>query len=227
MATYKCLADLQGKTLRYADTVILKDIKYSVKSQFLQEKNYADNSEIFQVLSIPSKEELAKKAYGYEQKGGDWPECEKDDYAALTRLVIELYKIIEGKTSTTFKEEQWYKITTPGKTGISPEQVKELIVKYEGKIDPAYHYDSPLGIYYWKKGQIVDVGTIVPKDAIEVSPTTEITIIKQKEKHENQFQRKKACIERGTRPEGSTVCGRRSKASIAVGHLGYRKVTGI
>ena len=227
MATYKCLADLQGKTLRYADTVILKDIKYSVKSQFLQEENCVDNSKIFKVLSIPSKEKFAKKAYGYEQKGGDWPECETDDYEALTRCVIELYKIIEGKTSTTSKKEQWYKITTPGKTGISPEQVKELIVKYEGKINPNYDYTSKLGIYYWKKGQIVDIDTIVPKDAIELSPTTEITTIKQKEKHENQFQRKKARIERRTRPEGSTVCGRRSKASVAVGHLGYRKVTGI
>jgi hypothetical protein len=68
-------------------------------------------------------------------------------------------------------------------------------------------------------------------DAIEVSPTTEttteITTTKKEEKYETQFQRKKARIKRGTRPEGNSVCGRRSKASVAVGYLGYRKVTGI
>ena len=224
MATYRCLADLQGKTLEYEDTVILNDIEYTVQKSFLA--NYGDdNGKIFQNLKI-SKSDIAKQAYGYSSRGGDWPECKKDDYPALTRLVVELYRIIEA-TSTTSEKEQWYKITTPGKTGISPEQVRELIVKYGGRINPDYNYKSEIEIYYWKKGELVDVVTTLSKCAIEVSPTTEITTIKQKEKHETQFQRKKARIERGTRPEGSTICGRRSKASVAVGHLSYRKVTGI
>ena len=229
MATYKCLADLQGKTLKYDDIVILKNIEYRVQSRFLQEP-YCNNEAIFNVLSISSKEDFASNAYGYECSGGSWPECKPYDYAALTKCVIELYKIIERKTSSlTSKKEQWYKITTPGKTNISPEQVKELIIKYGGIINPDYNYKSEIGIYYWKKDEIVDVATKLYMDATEVFPitTTEITTIKQEEKYETQFQRKKARIERGTRPEGSTVCGRRGKASIAVGHLGYRKVTGI
>lgn len=91
-------------------------------------------------------------------------------------------------------------------------------------------YNSGLGVYLWKKDQYVECfikRDAEEKHAIEVSPTTEIITIKKEEKHKNQFQRKKARIERGTRPEGSTVCGRRGKASVAVGHLGYRKVTGI
>ena len=224
MATYKCLADLHGKTLEYGDTVIFKDITYTVQKTFLSCSGC--NDKIFQDLKI-SKFDIAEQAYGYCSFGGDWPECSKDDYSALTRLVIELYKIIEGKTSTTFKEEQWYKITTPGKTGIPPEQVKELILKYGGILNSSFNYKSDIGIYYWKEGGLVNTDIKLSVHAIEVSPTTEITTIKQKEKHENQFQRKKARIERGTRPEGSTVCGRRSKASVAVGHLGYRKVTGI
>ena len=219
MAEYKCLADLQGKTLKYDDIVILKDIKYKVNPRFLSE-GHRDNSKIFKILSISSKEDFASNAYGYKSFGGAWPACEINDYEALTKLVIELYKIIEGK-------EQWYKITTPGKTGISPEQVKELIIKYGGIINPDYNYKSGTGIYYWKKGTLVDIDPKLSMPAIEVSPTTEITTTKKEEKHETQFQRKKARIKRGTRPEGNSVCGRRSKASVTVGHLGYRKVTGI
>lgn len=228
MAEYKCLADLQGKTLGYNDIVILKGIKYMVYSKFLSE-DYGDNSKIFNILSIPSKEKFASNAYGYKCSRGDWPECEYDDYKALTRCVIELYKIIERETSTTSEKEQWYKITAPGLNDISPEEVKALITKYGGLINSDFGYNSTLGVYVWTKNKEVECITKqdVRKDAIEVSPTTEITTIKQEEKHENQFQRKKARIERGTRPEGSTVRGRRSKASVAVGHLSYRKVTGI
>lgn len=228
MATYRCLADLQGKTLEYGDTVILKGIKYDVTTSFLR-NSFGDNDEIFKILSIPSKEEFVAKAYGYACKTGIWPECKLYDYAALTRCVIELYKIIEGETSTTSEKEQWYKITTPRKTGIPPEQVKELIVKYEGLINPGFNYASEVGVYFWTKNREVECLSKkdIREDAIEVSPTINIITIKKEEKYENQFQRKKACIKRGTRPEGSTVCGRRGKASVAVGHLGYRKVIGI
>lgn len=227
MATYKCLADIQGKILEFADIVILNGIEYIVQATYLHERDEGKNSKIFKVLSIPSKEEFTTNAYGYDCRGGDWPECKLYDYKALTRCVIELYKIIEGKPSTTPEKEQWYKITAPGTKGISPEQVKDLIIKYGGIINSDYNYESKLEVYYWKKGELVDVTTNLRKQAIEVFPTKEITLIKQEEKHENQFQRKKACIKRGTRPEGSTVCGRRGKASVAVGHLSYRKVTGV
>lgn len=299
MATYKCLADLQGKTLEYNDIVYLKGIKYTVRTRYLQEEQNCDNEKIFNVLSISSKKSFASNAYGYECSGGAWPECKRNDYEALTRLVIELYKIIESQTAiigfkingsylkqldikearkllrgynVCFDDDkwaldskgwyywntqdfqlrfdsgsddpgsryqditpsgnpnQWYKITTPGLTGISPEEVKTLILKYGGKLCIDFKYDSKLGVYLWKKDQYVECLTKTDaeaKHAIEVSPTTKITTIKKEEKHENQFQRKKARIERGTRPEGSTVCGRRSKASVAVGHLSNRKVTGI
>ena len=228
MAEYKCLADLQGKTLTLNDVVYLKGLRYTVNSRFLKEDSLY-NDKIFNVLSI-SKEGFASNAYGYECNGGAWPECKPYDYAALTKCVIELYKIIEKETSTTSEKEQWYKITTPGKTRISPEEVKTLILKYGGILNSDFSYNSALGVYVWKNDRCVECLTkkdAEEKHAIEVSPTTEITTIKQEEKHENQFQRKKARIERGTRPEGSTVCGRRGKASVAIGHLGYRKVIGI
>ena len=208
--------------------ITLKQLKYQFGATVTHPYEIERDTEAEVHVIKPSKEEFTTKAYGYKHKDGDWPECRLCDYEALTRCVIELYEIIEGKTSTVSKK-QWYKITTPRKRGISPEQVKELIIKYGGIIDPAFDYKSESGVYTWIKDTKVHcIQTYeVRKDAIEVFPTIEITTIKQKEKHENQFQRKKARIERGTRPKGSTVCGRRSKASVAVGHLGYRKVTGI
>ena len=229
MATYKCLADLQGKILKYGDTVILTNIKYTVAARFLSESG-RDNAKIFIVLSIPDKEKFATIAYGYKSTVGEWPECKYDDYEALTRCVIALYKIIEGITSKTIEQKQLYKITTPGISRISPEQVKTLITKYGGLIDPTLTYTSALGVYLWSENEEViclPKSDVREKDAIEVSPTTEITKIKKEKKYENQFQRKKARIERRTRPEGSTVCGRRGKASVTIGHLSYRKVTGV
>lgn len=223
MAEYRKYSDLVGATLEYGDTIFLGDCRYKVQHCFLG--NYrGPNYQIFQDLHIDNATEFCSKAYGYHAKEGcAWPECSPDDYSALKRCVLAIYKIIES----TSKKEQWYKITTPGKTGISPEQVKELILKYGGIIDSSYNYESDFGIYYWKKGELVNVDTKLYVHAIEVFPTTEITTTKKEEKYETQFQRKKARIKRGTRPEGNSVCGRRSKASVAVGHLGYRKVTGI
>jgi hypothetical protein len=223
MAEYRKYSKLIGATLKYDDTVFLGDRTYKVRHHFLYNR-CGPNYQIFQDLHIDNATEFCSKAYGYRAKEGcSWPECLPDDYSALTRCVLAIYKIIEGIK----EKEQWYKITTPGKTGISPEQVKELILKYGGKINPNYDYNSEIGIYYWKEGDLVDIDTKLSIPAIEVSPTTEITTTKKEEKYETQFQRKKARIKRGTRPEGNSVCGRRSKASVAVGHLSYRKITGI
>ena len=223
MAEYRKYSDLVGATLEYGDTVFLESREYKVQHKFLSNIS-GHNYQIFQDLHIDNITEFCSKAYGYRAKEDcSWPECLPDDYSALKRCVLAIYKIIES----TSKKEQWYKITTPGKTGISPEQVKELILKYGGKLNSSYNYESDVGIYYWKEGELVDIGIKLSVRAIEVSPATEITTTKKEEKHETQFQRKKARIKRGTRPEGNSVCGRRSKASITVGHLGYRKVTGI
>ena len=221
MAEYRKYSELVGATLEYDDTVFFGNRKYKVRHNFLANVS-GPNYQIFLDLNINTSIKFCSNAYGYYIDGnGSWPVCSPNDYSALTRCVLAIYEIIEGE-----EKEQWYKITTPGKTGISPEQVKELIVKYGGKIDPNYSYDSDIGIYYWKEGDLVDIDTELPIPAIEVSSTTKITT-KKEEKYETQFQRKKARIKRGTRPEGNSVCGRRSKASVAVGHLGYRKVTSI
>lgn len=229
MAEYRKYSDLVGATLKYDDTVFLGDCEYKVRKNFLT--NLAGpNYQIFQNLHIDKSTEFCSKAYGYPaQEGCSWPACLPNDYSALTRCVLAIYKVIESIP----EEKRWYKITTPGLNGISPEEVKALITKYGGLINPDFGYNSALGVYVWIKNRKVECLSKrdVREDAIEVSPTTEtttkITTTKKEEKYETQFQRKKARIERGTRPEGNSVCGRRGKASVAVGHLGYRKVTGI
>lgn len=223
MVEYRKYSDLVGATLEHDDTVFFGNREYKVRKNFLSNLT-GPNYQIFQDLHIDKSTEFCSKAYGYPaQEGCSWPACLPNDYSALTRCVLAIYKIIEGIK----EKEQWYKITTPGKTGISPEQVKELILKYGGKVSSSYNYKSAIGIYYWKEGTLVDVTDKLSIRALEVSPTTERTTTKKEEKYETQFQRKKARIKRGTRPEGNSVCGRRSKTSIAVGHLGYRKVIGI
>lgn len=229
MAEYRKYSDLVGATLKHDDTVFLGDCEYKVRKNFLTNPA-GPNYLIFQDLHIDNCVEFCSKAYGYPAKEGcSWPSCLPNDYSALTRCVLAIYKVIESIP----EEKRWYKITTPGETGISPEEVKRLILKYGGLLSQCFNYASTSGVYVWTKNKEVVClkKHDVREDAIEVSPTTEtttkITTTKKEEKYETQFQRKKARIKRGTRPEGNSVCGRRSKASITVGHLGYRKVTGI
>lgn len=229
MAEYRKYSDLFGATLKYDDSVFLGSREYKVRQNFLANLN-GPNYQIFQDLHIDKCIEFCSKAYGYPINGnGSWPVCSPNDYFALTRCVLAIYEVIESIS----EEKQWYKITTPGKTGISPEEVKRLILKYGGLLSQCFNYASISGVYVWTKNkEVVCLNKHdVREDAIEVSPTiettTKITTTKKEEKYETQFQRKKARIERGTRPEGNSVCGRRGKASVAVGHLGYRKVTGI
>lgn len=45
--------------------------------------------------------------------------------------------------------------------------------------------------------------------------------------HENQLQRKKSDLVRGTVPEGNIICGRKRKASVSIGHLSNKVCSGI
>ena len=88
--------------LELGDTVYFivgeESVEYTVDSQFLRNANtrYAD-SRVFILLEI-DKYELAEKTYGYTliNNTGFWPYSKLDDYPALTRLVKEIYKIVEG-----------------------------------------------------------------------------------------------------------------------------------
>ena len=47
MAVYRCLADLQGKTLERNDILYLKSIRYVVHPKFLMEPSASKNPEIY------------------------------------------------------------------------------------------------------------------------------------------------------------------------------------
>ncbi len=99
-----CLKQLEERrTLGYMDrvyfTVGKETIEYEVDGMFLHNlESSAKNDKVFRLLEI-DKYELSEKTYGYKVKREDpdifWPESLNDDYPALTRLVKELYLIIE------------------------------------------------------------------------------------------------------------------------------------
>ena len=96
MAEYRKYSDLVGATLEYGDSVFLGSREYKVRQKFL---SYIGgfNCQIFQDLHIDNATEFCSKAYGYHAKEDcSWPECLPDDYSALKRCVLAIYKIIES-----------------------------------------------------------------------------------------------------------------------------------
>ena len=111
MTTITNLKELKKrKILKYEDIVVFtvkkEIIKYEAKLIFLENlKNISprDNDRIFRILKI-DKWKLAEKIYKHEPRNkkthnnpNQWPETKNTDFPALTRLVKELYLIIEEK----------------------------------------------------------------------------------------------------------------------------------
>ena len=105
MTTITCLKELnKRKCLEFDDTVVFttneEKISYKVGDNYLRKDpiKLSNNEEIFIILKL-KKYKIATKAYGYKviSADSDWPTSEHDDYPALTRLVRELYTIIEKK----------------------------------------------------------------------------------------------------------------------------------
>lgn len=100
------LKELEGRgELKEGDQVYFtvgeKIIVYHVNRWFLRNTDQSDrnNSAVFDLLKLDdnAKYKLASKAYGCKVTDGYWPINYANGYPALTRLVKELYKIIEEK----------------------------------------------------------------------------------------------------------------------------------
>ncbi len=113
MAEITCLKKLEEKGVLQLDDIVEftvnKEIivKYKVCTFFLMNNKFGpNNDEIFNILKI-DKNKMAKKIYGHnrniEQPIGLWPNSNHNDFLALTRLVKELYKIIEEKNTVYTK----------------------------------------------------------------------------------------------------------------------------
>ncbi len=112
MSTITCLKELNEKgCLGYHDTVIFtvkeQIIEYKITFRYLlNQKNDLStndeifNDEIFRILEL-DKNKMAEKAYNckrnYNFKDNFWPETKTENYPSLTRLVKELYIIIEER----------------------------------------------------------------------------------------------------------------------------------
>ena len=107
MSTITCLKELKEKgELKYTDIVefiVNKEIlKYEVENSYLHYLKDGKNDEIFKILEI-DKYILTENIYKYKPiiKGPEpifhsvWPETKTNDFPALTKLVAELYRIIE------------------------------------------------------------------------------------------------------------------------------------
>lgn len=95
---YQNLKELGNNTLHSGDIVYFyvdsRQLKYNVLPTHLSNAYRSDNAEIFSILGI-NKSDFCDCYYGYHNHGGDWPVCDTEDFAALTRVVQALYQKIE------------------------------------------------------------------------------------------------------------------------------------
>ena len=229
MATYKTYAELKDKVLKSDDKVFLKGTIYKVCASFLSGRD-GHNDQIFDQLKI-DKNEVAKKCYGYEPGTGIWPESDFQDYAALTRLVLYLFKKIENSPEIHEDSQRICYVITWQFANAHAEKLREYFDK-STEISNSYYFDGKGKNYYWYSDEKImhwgspttlfeDKITIIDSELYNklIKPNLKSTI------NENRFQNKKPQISRGIVPGGSIIRGRKGKTSIELGHLSYRTVS--
>lgn len=116
ISNYKQLLIKEKKLVKYCQQIVFDYnnvvCKYEVRSDFLCCQSDMLNCKIFDLLEL-DKNQFCTKHYGYRPTGGDFPVCKKDDYEALTRVIVALFQEIESRTKEPSKEE------------ISVEEIKE------------------------------------------------------------------------------------------------------
>ena len=104
MAIYKSYESLIGKVLAEGDTVQFSPSTDSYKvanlprQAWLENQQARSNRTCFKELEISDdrNRKLASLVYGYTVMDGVWPSAKSGDFAALTRLVLVLFKFYEG-----------------------------------------------------------------------------------------------------------------------------------
>ena len=114
MATYNNYRELVGKELKKDDTVYLKGYKHVVRDTYL-ECYQASNGKIFELLAPTyNKWALAEESYWYTISWWIWPSFKHRDYAAATRLVLKLYKLLDWDAISEIKSFKlrisWWKL---------------------------------------------------------------------------------------------------------------------
>ncbi len=107
MSIITCLKELEERRILELEDIVEFTINkeilgYKVQTKFLMHTIDSQNDYIFNILKI-NKINIAEKTYRYKidnefsYYNDFWPYSKKDDFPALTRLVKELYRIIEEK----------------------------------------------------------------------------------------------------------------------------------
>ena len=78
-------------------TIKDKNYKYEVHKSFLKDEEDSHNDQIFIDLKI-DQVKFAYFAYGYHPGNGCWPESNYGDFAALTRIVEDLFPYCDKVT---------------------------------------------------------------------------------------------------------------------------------
>lgn len=111
MAIYKSYESLIGKVLAEGDTVQFSPSTDSYKvanlpgQAWLENQQARSNATCFKELKITNYRELASCVYGYIVTEGVWPSAKSRDFAALTRLVLVLFKFYEGAKTVDINVE--------------------------------------------------------------------------------------------------------------------------
>lgn len=114
MATYTNYKELVGEELKEGDTVDIKGYRHIVRDTYLE--NYqGPNDKIFDLLDPKyNKLALAEESYWYTISWWFWPSFRANDYAAATRLVLKLYKLLDWAAIseiTSFKLKiSWWRL---------------------------------------------------------------------------------------------------------------------
>lgn len=105
MAEYKNYEDLVWHQLGDGDIVRFSSYRWSVRPTYIVFD--VDNDQIFKDLWI-NKVLFCKEHYWYSSLWWDRPSCKEFDYAALTRCVLALYKIIQANNPSNEKYMETY-----------------------------------------------------------------------------------------------------------------------
>ena len=95
MTTYNRYSQLLGKTLKIGDHLTFScdhtELNYKVNYRYLNNISFGDNALIFEKLG-ENKLKFCTEAFGYEARRGDCPTCDDEDYKALTRLALAIFR---------------------------------------------------------------------------------------------------------------------------------------
>lgn len=102
MTVYRSYSELEGKILEYGDELVFQHNKvilsYGVENSFLNRPIDGRNDKIFDLLNFKERIDIIKfasSAYGYRSEPGLFPQCLTNDYEALTRIALSLFKLCE------------------------------------------------------------------------------------------------------------------------------------